>query len=38
MSKLCEDCNKKENCGVKYDAEVESMIVTYCVYKVNQQN
>lgn len=38
MSKLCEDCSKKENCGVKYDAEVEGMIVTYCVYKVNQQN
>ena len=36
MSKWCEDCSKNEYCGVKYDAETEGMVVTFCVYKENQ--
>lgn len=36
MGKWCEDCSKKENCGVKYDAEVQDMVVAFCVYKENQ--
>lgn len=38
MSKLCEDCGKKEECGIKYDAELEDMVVTFCVQKVNQSD
>ena len=29
--KPCEGCKNAESCGIKYDAEIQGMYVSYCI-------
>lgn len=29
--KPCEGCKKADTCGIKYDAEIQGMYISYCV-------
>ena len=29
----CNNCNKSSNCGIKYDAEHDEMVITFCMNK-----